>query len=181
MKGRSGVYVIEASGIGRVKVGVSKNVDSRASELQSGSPVPLRVSHVFETDDPYGVERAAHRALARYRVYREWFECSASMAAGAVHAAIRGGASSRLVNHFSDTPTNRERPLESISDQEVFVNYTVPQAAAVAQVSTKTIRRALTDYRRPLSHYRIGRRVVISRRALHGWMAANLGGATTRG
>ncbi len=49
-------------------------------------------------------------------------------------------------------------------------NHTIESAAKAACVSTKTIRRALRDPKRPLRHYRIGSRVVIAEENLHAWL-----------
>jgi len=47
------------------------------------------------------------------------------------------------------------------------------EAAALAKLSTRTLRRALAVSTRPLRHYRIGRRVVIARRDLTAWIESH--------
>lgn len=70
-----GVYVVGAFGH-PVKIGIAVNIDTRLSELQTGSPYTLRV-HLF-LELPNGkarhVERQCHSALNRFHVRGEWFD-----------------------------------------------------------------------------------------------------------
>jgi hypothetical protein len=64
------VYAIEGA-MGHVKIGTTTDLSSRVRELQTGSPVTLRVLAVCPGDR--ALEAALHRAYARYRVSGEWF------------------------------------------------------------------------------------------------------------
>jgi excisionase family DNA binding protein len=50
---------------------------------------------------------------------------------------------------------------------------TIAEAAGIARVCTRTIRRALGDRVRPLAHIRIGRRVLIAEADLRRWLDAH--------
>lgn len=46
----------------------------------------------------------------------------------------------------------------------------IGEAADVARLSTRTIRRAMASATHPLRHYRVGRRIVIARLDLVSWL-----------
>ena len=75
------LYVIGWTPDGPVKVGFSRDADGRLIDLQSGCPRPLRIFHKWQVQSPVRrVERAAHQALADYRMTGEWFNVSAAFA-----------------------------------------------------------------------------------------------------
>ena len=57
---------------GLIKIGRSRNPEARAAELQTGSPVPLRVLASVSGDSR--LEAQYHRRFADFRVRGEWFE-----------------------------------------------------------------------------------------------------------
>ncbi len=59
------------------KIGCSKKPVKRMRSIAVGLPVPARVVHVIETDDPFGIEAYWHRRFARKRKRGEWFRLSA--------------------------------------------------------------------------------------------------------
>ena len=61
-------YVIQCADSNRVKIGASKNPESRLRILQIGSPSPLRLIAILDVD-----ERWAHDDLREYRLHGEWF------------------------------------------------------------------------------------------------------------
>lgn len=65
------VYVIEAVGLGVVKIGHAKDVAERLDSLRTACPVELRVIRVFEGGPRE--ERLLHRRFAAHRHRREWF------------------------------------------------------------------------------------------------------------
>lgn len=114
----SAIYFIEAVGTGWVKVGWAKRPSSRISDLQTGSPIPLRV--IAEIPGPVSLERRAHRALGKGGS-GEWFPRQEAMAllrlsrraglAAATDAIIRSKQSdmrsSRWANRFIEKATRR--------------------------------------------------------------------------
>lgn len=60
------------------KVGRTKSVGRRESELAIKIPVPPRTIHSIETDDPIGVEAYWHIRFKDKRGEGEWFELTAN-------------------------------------------------------------------------------------------------------
>ena len=65
------IYVIEAVGLDRVKIGKSVNPLFRMLSLQSGCPVPLRIVKEFDWHD--SIEKIIHSCFGKYRIGGEWF------------------------------------------------------------------------------------------------------------
>lgn len=65
------VYFFEAEGLGRVKIGRSRNHWTRQAQLAPGSPAPLRLLGTI----PGGCHRETelHHRFAEHRVHGEWF------------------------------------------------------------------------------------------------------------
>lgn len=82
---KSFIYVIEGEG-GKHKIGISADPIRRLSELQTGSPVPLKLSFIATsaTRDVIEVEAYTHNLLKNYNTSGEWFQVPASIAIGAI-------------------------------------------------------------------------------------------------
>lgn len=67
------VYLIEAAGTGRIKIGATQNITSRVRALRTGCPGKIEV--LFLVDGGQKEERALHRKFKSLRVdgTREWF------------------------------------------------------------------------------------------------------------
>lgn len=80
------VYVVkQGHGSGFYKIGASKDVDARLRQLQTGSPLPLKiVVRVPATNMKHALrmEREMHHKLRAYRLNGEWFSprCVETMA-----------------------------------------------------------------------------------------------------
>lgn len=74
------VYFIRAFGRDpMVKIGLSKDPGNRLAQLQTGSPVRLKLLGVVECRDgnhALAVEREAHRVFEKQRRRGEWFKLS---------------------------------------------------------------------------------------------------------
>lgn len=67
------IYVIEAVGCGRFKVGYTdKSLDGRFKALATACPVDLRIVAV-QRDGTRFVEHLMHRRMQEFRVRLEWF------------------------------------------------------------------------------------------------------------
>jgi hypothetical protein len=66
------VYIIQAIGTARVKLGYSIEPEKRLRELQTGSPYELALLSKWRARP--ATERRLHREFAEYRVKGEWFE-----------------------------------------------------------------------------------------------------------
>lgn len=68
---RSDVYFVQ-QGDGHIKIGIASDVTSRISELQTGSPVPLRLLGVM-ANAGRKTEAELHRRFSSLRQSGEWF------------------------------------------------------------------------------------------------------------
>ena len=68
---RNHLYVIEGGGF--FKIGISTNVPSRFSGLQTSNPFPLRLLKSWQTDEAENYEKRLHRKFSRFRKSGEWF------------------------------------------------------------------------------------------------------------
>jgi len=60
-----------------VKIGVSSNPWWRVVDLQAGSPLKLKIAHLFRFDrreDAFAWEDSAHQYFAEYWRHGEWFD-----------------------------------------------------------------------------------------------------------
>lgn len=69
--GNSGVYILDAVGSGRYKIGWSNDVRSRSESIKTGCPFPVKVLNVIDSDR--AGEIWLHRRFDAYRVCGEWF------------------------------------------------------------------------------------------------------------
>lgn len=65
------VYLVEATGIDKVKIGFATNLADRLRNLQTACPVPLKLLAVVAGGDE--VELELHRRFAHLRSHGEWF------------------------------------------------------------------------------------------------------------
>lgn len=66
------VYLIGSQQARPVKIGVAKDAESRLTELQIGSPLPLHL--IWKTRGGRSLERALHERFTPYRIHGEWFD-----------------------------------------------------------------------------------------------------------
>ena len=67
------VYLIEDIDANRYKIGVTKNLDKRIRNLQTGNGGELKFVCAYKTNYPYRLENMLHKSLAQYRELNEWF------------------------------------------------------------------------------------------------------------
>lgn len=65
------IYLIEAIGTGRFKIGYAKRPTKRLISLAVGSPFPLRLVHCVPGNGE--IEKLCHRILEPHRIHGEWF------------------------------------------------------------------------------------------------------------
>jgi hypothetical protein len=68
------VYLIEAVGMQRYKIGYSKEVYKRASNIQTSTPVEISVLYRYFSVDAPQLEKLLHEYYDAYRIRGEWFE-----------------------------------------------------------------------------------------------------------
>jgi len=67
------VYVIHAESTNRIKIGHTRNVQTRLADLQTYCPFPVRLLYAVYCDDAPALESLLHGAMGQYRVLGEWF------------------------------------------------------------------------------------------------------------
>lgn len=70
------IYMIQAVGTGRYKIGFTTNVNSRLAQLASQSAFPLSLVASHPSDDMIRDEMGWHKLFEKQRVHGEWFELS---------------------------------------------------------------------------------------------------------
>lgn len=88
------IYVMSNPAMpGLLKIGRTNDLERRRLELSSatGVPVPFRIEHFVEVNDPVYAEFMAHHVLYRERISfdREFFEVSLGVAKDALDIAIK--------------------------------------------------------------------------------------------
>jgi hypothetical protein len=72
------VYIIEAVGLDRIKVGFTSDLVKRLRTIQTSCPAPVLLIAVIRGGRE--TERDIHRTLRPYRAYGEWFNCDHEIA-----------------------------------------------------------------------------------------------------
>lgn len=70
------VYILKVNSDGIYKVGVSKNVERRVKQLQTGNPEPIEIVKTFLSEYPYKIESLLHRRFKRNQVQGECYYLS---------------------------------------------------------------------------------------------------------
>ncbi len=73
MREKSFVYLLKVSNEGIYKIGVSKNVEKRVKQLQTGNPEPIEILKSFLSQYPYKLESVLHRRYNYNHVQGECF------------------------------------------------------------------------------------------------------------
>lgn len=68
------IYVIEEVETGRIKIGRSKNPESRMRQLKTGNPNTLRIAMKKERAYSAKFETWLHQQFSKNRTGGEWFE-----------------------------------------------------------------------------------------------------------
>jgi hypothetical protein len=66
------------------KIGISDNVERRASDITTNNPYPIKVVASFEIGNAEVAESFLHKKYSQYRTNREWFVLSDSQIAEAI-------------------------------------------------------------------------------------------------
>lgn len=100
-----GVYFIRVGDLPNVKIGMSNDISSRLSGLQTGCPELIRVLGVVETADAgeaSRLEAIGHYLVSRWRRHGEWFEITDLMVSVArmTLERIRDGLEPEMVEEW---------------------------------------------------------------------------------
>ncbi len=90
----------------RVKIGISKDVKKRLSQLQTATPRKLRVVDFVDVgankNNAWGKERRAHTFFSDFRVGGEWFDLSPDVFSGGLLNKVLGREVTHLADHLAD-------------------------------------------------------------------------------
>lgn len=119
------LYVIGPE-CGPWKIGISDNPRGRLTELQVGSPIPLRIHHEMLVHDAHGIEKAVHAELEQSRLHGEWFSCPLSDVIGVIRWVMKNlpaatGRAKRNVKVYGGRPltrVNRLKGLDALAERE---------------------------------------------------------------
>jgi hypothetical protein len=75
------VYLIEAIGTPRIKIGHGGSAHQRLKQLSTGTPYPLRLLHTITASDSAALEDALHVRYEVYKRHNEWYELPADVLA----------------------------------------------------------------------------------------------------
>ncbi len=68
------VYLVQAVGTSRYKIGRASDANKRFVDLKAQSPFPLKLITAFYVDDVVNQEKRLHQVASAFRVHGEWFE-----------------------------------------------------------------------------------------------------------
>ncbi len=69
-----GVYIVEVRNSGLFKIGVTKDINKRLSQLQTSNPYEFYLIDFFKTDKNRELEKFLHNKFRNKRYKREWFK-----------------------------------------------------------------------------------------------------------
>lgn len=84
------VYLIEAVGSGRLKIGHGRSATVRFAALRTASPFPLRLLRAIPTADSAALERRLHARYAAFQVHGEWYALPRDLLAALLREAFGG-------------------------------------------------------------------------------------------
>ena len=91
----------------RVKIGISKDVKKRLTQLQTSTPRKLRVVDFIDVgankNNAWGKERRAHMFFSKFRISGEWFDVSPDLFWGGLLDRVLSRDVSTLDDHLSGT------------------------------------------------------------------------------
>ena len=72
------VYFVGSLVYGWVKIGYTKNIQTRMCDIQVGCPFPIELLHTISTtpENARKLEKSMHRQFKGYRLHGEWFKLS---------------------------------------------------------------------------------------------------------
>jgi predicted GIY-YIG superfamily endonuclease len=68
------VYLIRLSDNSTYKIGVTKNINKRIKELQTGNAEEIFLVDKYESDNAFKIEKALHNFFQHKKKLNEWFD-----------------------------------------------------------------------------------------------------------
>ncbi|MCK9571244.1 GIY-YIG nuclease family protein [Candidatus Pacearchaeota archaeon] len=91
-----------------IKIGHTKKLENRLSELQTGSPVELAFVGYIRKEDPRSLERYLHKTFENAWLYGEWYRLSTGMITTLRHYNI---VDDRFDEFFTELPKFEMDPV----------------------------------------------------------------------
>ena len=109
------IYVIAGGDL--LKIGRSWAPGGRVREMQTGSPVELRLVHEVPVPGKTApkVERRAHRILQDFHVRGEWYRCTDIEAVAAITDAVSAFSIKRVTKDQVDDMLGRQRAIALVA------------------------------------------------------------------
>lgn len=108
----SGVYIIGLEGTPYIKIGVSRDIVQRISDIETSTPYSV-VLHVYErTEKATEIEAQLHKRLEKYRVRREWFDVAVEVA----HRELQSFLAMATIDGLLDEPSEEDQPIIVLTD-----------------------------------------------------------------
>lgn len=141
MRAQCFVYFIQAGDGGHIKIGISRNVQSRLSKMQTDSPARLSVLAVIKGDERDEAE--IHRRLADFRVSGEWFHPHNNVLSLIEAEKARAGTNDWIIC------ANDREPCCALQAWRWKENLTTEQLAAMTGTTSTSISRIENGKQRP--------------------------------
>jgi hypothetical protein len=98
----------DENGCSPIKIGVAKNIEVRARNLQTGNPLKLRLLGWIETPEVFQLEANLKRHFNAMRVRGEWFDIEPADILPFLQRAGRDGFVAKNADAFQITGYNRD-------------------------------------------------------------------------
>lgn len=76
VSGKEGVYILRVSGTDQYKIGITKDVEKRLKNLQTGNPHPIELYAFYPTKYYKNLEKKVHKICKDRSIGGEWFSLS---------------------------------------------------------------------------------------------------------
>ena len=69
------VYILRSGNTNNFKIGVSKNIENRIKQLQTGAGIELELIYKsMICSNAFSIEKDVHKHFEEYRTFGEWFK-----------------------------------------------------------------------------------------------------------
>ncbi|HTG65078.1 MAG TPA: GIY-YIG nuclease family protein [Flavobacterium sp.] len=73
-KNKLGLYIIHTNNSNLFKIGITKNINQRIKQFETGNPFEFTLYEFFETESCRKLEKIIHKKLEKNRYRKEWFK-----------------------------------------------------------------------------------------------------------
>lgn len=134
------VYFIESEG--KIKIGISRNVQARLSQIRGHSGTPAKL--IASVPGTRHVEKALHKKLTQHRISGEWFQDCED-----VRSAMQLAINSFAAQPSETADERRRKELFGQVAKIIWPNKTAAHLAAIAGVDERSAWRWLSGTHEP--------------------------------